>query len=79
MAREQLPAVIEQPADRKPMPALVQDAGGAGSFVWEEGRKGRKDRRCWGERTGRKDRRCWGERTGDVGAKGPAMLHHFGR
>jgi hypothetical protein len=58
MAREQLPAVIEQPADRTPMPALVQDAGGAGSFVWEEGRKGRKDGTKGPAMLGRKDRRC---------------------
>ena len=36
MARDQLPAVIERTDDRKTMPALVQDAGGAGWFVWEE-------------------------------------------
>jgi integrase/recombinase XerD len=36
MAPHLLPAVIEQPADRKPVPTLVQDAGGAAVFVWEE-------------------------------------------
>jgi len=36
MARDQLPAVIGQADDRKATPALVQDAGGAGLFVWEE-------------------------------------------
>jgi hypothetical protein len=33
MAGDQLPAVIERTDDRKAMPALVQDAGGAGWFV----------------------------------------------
>jgi integrase/recombinase XerD len=36
MARDQLPAVIEQADDGDAIPALVQDAGGAAWFVWEE-------------------------------------------
>jgi integrase/recombinase XerD len=31
-----LPAVIEQPAAAPPLPALVQNAGGAAAFVWDE-------------------------------------------
>ncbi len=33
---ENLPAVIEPPAAAPPLPALVQNAGGAAAFAWDE-------------------------------------------
>jgi integrase/recombinase XerD len=36
MSKESLPAVIEKPGEASSLPVLIQNAGGAAAFVWDE-------------------------------------------